>query len=243
MKLYDVVIADTLKCLDEGTLGTARRFPYARENAWKDNGSSEFIMQRDAGLDVGAGGEPSVNYTMVTTSGIVTEDEIVVYGKDITEISGNTAFARIVILETEDLQEENDQEKAFQSIRNLEFVRYHVFPKGYMVRVSARSNQEQIRISKGALDSGISFARVGSLYIKKYKEVPQVRKVRIIFVTDKELVEKLMPNADKVDTITKTLTHILDGMPTDCGHCSMKPVCDEVDGMRELHLGKNKKGE
>ena len=110
-----------------------------------------------------------------------------------------------------------------------------------MVRVSARSNQEQIRISQGAYINGISFAKVGALYIKKYKEVEGVRNVRVVFVTDKECVERLIPNADKVDTITKTLTHILDGMPTDCGHCSMKPVCDEVDGMRELHLGKMKK--
>ena len=101
-----------------------------------------------------------------------------------------------------------------------------------MVRVSAQSNQEQIRLSKEALKKGISFAKVGSLYVKN---------VRIIFITEKAVVEKLLPNADKVDAITKTLTHILDGMPTDCGHCSMKPVCDEVEGMRELHLGKKKK--
>ena len=143
-----------------------------------------------------------------------------------------------MILETEDLGEDKDQEKAFQAIRNLEFVRYHVFPKGYMVRVSSQSNQEQVRISSAALKGGIDFARVGAAYIKKYKEVSQVRKVRVIFITDTELVKVLSPNADKVDAITKTLTHILDGLPTDCGHCSMKPVCDEVEGMRELHLGK-----
>ena len=142
--------------------------------------------------------------------------------------------------EPDDLEEDKDSEKAFAAIRNLEFVRYHVFPKGYMVRVSARSNQEQIRISRNALENGISFAKVGALYIRKYKEVSGVKNVRVIFITEKELVEKLLPNADKVDTITKTLTHILDGMPTDCGHCSMKPVCDEVDGMKELHLGKRK---
>ena len=110
-----------------------------------------------------------------------------------------------------------------------------------MVRVSSQSNQEQVRIAKSALNKGINFAGVGAAYISKYKELDLVKKVRVIFITEKELVEALMPNADKVDAITKTLTHILDGLPTDCGHCSMKPVCDEVEGMRELHLGKNKK--
>ena len=145
-----------------------------------------------------------------------------------------------MILETEDLGEETDEEKAFQAIRNLEFVRYHVFPEGYMVRVSSQSNQEQVRISRDALKKGIDFARVGATYISKYKAVPGVKNVRIIFITDSKLVKEILPNADKIDAITKTLTHILDGMPTDCGHCSMKSVCDEVEGMKELHLGKKK---
>nr|WP_297768001.1 carbon monoxide dehydrogenase [uncultured Butyrivibrio sp.] len=239
MKLYDNIISDTMSTLSNGNV-SVKRYSYD-DASWKDNGSSEFIMQRDAAKELGAEGNPSVNYTLVTTSGIVTEDEVLVYGSDISEIRGSCGFARIVILETEDLQEDKDTEKAFSSIRNLEFVRYHVFPKGYMVRVSASSNQEQIRISKEAFAGGISFAKVGSLYIKKYKQLPEVKHVRVIFITDKEIVKSLVPNAEKTSTITKTLTHILDGMPTDCGHCSMKSVCDEVDGMKELHLGKKKK--
>lgn len=237
MKLYDNLIDTTMESLSDKSVV---RIPYSSKMAWKCLNDSEFIMQRDAKLELGGSGFPSVNYTCVTTSGKVTEDEILICGNDLNRIKGDTAFARIVILETEDLGEDKDQEKAFQAIRNLEFVRYHVFPEGYMVRVSSQSNQEQVRISKDALRSGIDFAKVGAAYIGKYKEVSQVRNVRIIFITDKELVEKLLPNANKVDLITKTLTHILDGMPTDCGHCSMKPVCDEVEGMKELHLGKGR---
>ena len=238
MKLYDNMIDVTMDALSHFA---GKRVSAGTTGAWKCLDNSEFIMQRDAGLELGSAPEPSVNYTCVTTSGKVTEDEVLIYGKDIGEISGGCGFARVVILETEDLGEETDEEKAFQAIRNLEFVRYHVFPEGYMVRVSSQSNQEQVRIAKSALNKGINFAGVGAAYISKYKELEQVKKVRVIFITEKELVEALLPNADKVDAITKTLTHILDGLPTDCGHCSMKPVCDEVEGMRELHLGKNKK--
>ncbi len=237
MKLYDNLIDVTMSELEKAS---GKKTAYNRGDAWKCLSSSEFIMQRDAALELGGAGLPSVNYTCVTTTGKVTEDEVLVYGKDIREINGDTSFARIVILETGDLGEDEDQEKAFQAIRNLEFVRYHVFPEGYMVRVSSQSNQEQVRISSDALKKGISFAKVGAAYISKYKELDLVKNVRVIFITEKELVETLMPNADKVDAITRTLTHILDGMPTDCGHCSMKPVCDEVEGMRELHLGKKK---
>ncbi len=235
MKLYDNLIDTTMSELSKAS---GSRISFDEKNAWKCLKDTEFIMQRDAALELGGSGLPSVNYTCVTTSGKVTEDEVLVYGKEINEVKGDSAFARIVILETQDLGEDKDQEKAFQAIRNLEFVRYHVFPEGYMVRVSSQSNQEQVRISKTAVKRGISFSKVGASYISRYKALEQVKHVRVIFITDKELVEKLLPNADKVDKITRTLTHILDGMPTDCGHCSMKPVCDEVEGMRELHLGK-----
>ncbi|MCR5671266.1 MAG: hypothetical protein K6G10_09690 [Butyrivibrio sp.] len=235
MKLYDHIIDDTMEVLERCP---KKQYAYNPGKAWKCLESTEFIMQRDASFELGGSGKPSVNYTLVSTSGKVAQDEILVYGKDLQEIDSAVSFARIVVLETEDLGEETDQEKAFAAIRNLEFVRYHVFPEGYMVRVSSQSNQEQVRISKEALKKGIDFASVGAAYISKYKAAPGVKNVRVIFVTQELPVEELKPNADKADAITKTLTHILDGLPTDCGHCEMKPVCDEVEGMRELHLGK-----
>ena len=38
---------------------------------------------------------------------------------------------------------------------------------------------------------------------------------------------------------------ILEGMPEDldCASCSFKPVCDEVEGLKELHFGKAGKKE
>ena len=234
MKLYDTIIKDTEKILAEKA-GT--RWQFDRSRVWKDRGESELIMRRDAAFELGGQGQPSVNYTCVTTSGLVTEDEIYVYGPDLQEIRADVPFAKIVFLETEDLGEADDEEKAYRSIRNIEFVRYHVFPVGYMVRVSAQSNEEQVRVSRKVKDAGIRFSYVGGTYIRKYKALPEVKHVRIIFITDARLVDRLKPFAGKVDDITKTLTHILDGLPTDCGHCAMKPVCDEVEGMRELHLG------
>ena len=61
----------------------------------------------------------------------------------------------------------------------------------------------------------------------------------IIFVTgDKALCKDLAATAKKVDAITLTLNHIMDGLATDCSVCSFKPVCDEVEGMKELHFKK-----
>ena len=52
-------------------------------------------------------------------------------------------------------------------------------------------------------------------------------------------IESVLPGRAKLaDGITSTLTHILEGLPTDCSVCQLKEVCDEVDGMKELHFGK-----
>lgn len=234
MKLYDSIIQQTQALLGAWA---PRVYPYEPARAWPDNGSSQLVMLRDAAYELGGSGKPSVNYTCVTTTpGIIPGDGIYVYGKDLTALREDVSFARITLLEVEDLG--SDDEAAYNAIRDMEFVRYHVFPDGYMVRVSSESNQEQVRLSKKAVRSGISFRSVGSTYIRKYKELSGVRHVRILFITDNAAIRELSSNAKKVDAITRTLTHILDGLPTDCGHCSLKPVCDEVEGMRELHLGK-----
>ena len=140
MKLYDSIIKSTGEILAEKE---GVRFPYDRSRVWKNLGESELIMRRDAAFELGGQGQPSVNYTCVTTSGLITEDEVYVYGPDLPDIRADVPFAKIVLLETNDLGESEDEEKAYRTIRNIEFVRYHVFPVGYMVRVSAQSNEEQ----------------------------------------------------------------------------------------------------
>ncbi len=236
MKLYDRIIRETTASVMEES---PRVFAYDSSRCWKDRGESELIMMRDAAYDLGGGGLPSANFTCVTSSGLIERDEVILAGPDLTEIKSDVSYARVVFLETDDIGED---EEAYNAIKNLEFVRYHVFPAGYMVRVSSQSNQEQVRLSKRVLAHGISFSYVGNTYIRKYRAVPGVRHVRVLFVTDSDLVNALSETAGKVDAITKTLTHILEGLPTDCGHCDMKPVCDEVEGMRELHLGKKNRG-
>ena len=232
MKLYDALIHETME-----TAGKAKHFPAGSLAPWPVTKSSELIMQRQAAFELGGSGNPSANYTLVTTDPALAGDEVLLLGPDLPDLKGDAPFARIVILETEEISEDD---AGHDMIRQMEFVRYHVFPEGYMVRVSSTSFEEQVRVSRDAVKKGIRFGRVGKAYIERYKKVPGVKSVKILFLTDRAAVESLKPNAKKADDITKTLSHILDGLPTDCGHCSLKSVCDEVEGMREMHLGKKK---
>ena len=229
MKIYDSIIDQTIGAAKAAGANVTR---YNPSLCWPETDRSELVMQRDAAFELGGSGKASVNYTCVTTEDSFDQDEIWISGTELKEIKGDVSFGRVVILKTDEF--END-ETAFAAIRDMEFTRYHVFPKGYMVRVSSTSFEERVRVSKEAVKEGISLSKVGASYIKRYKAVPGVKNVRIIFFVDQNL-DALVPNAKKVEEITKALTHILDGLPTDCGHCSMKKVCDEVEGMKEMHL-------
>lgn len=238
MELYHSIITATRARLD----GAApRQWDYDPAKAWRDTGESELVMLRDAAFELGGSGCPSANFTCVTSDeALVPKDEVLLYGKDLPELKGDVSFARLAFLLTDDLG--GDDEAIYQAIRDMEFVKYHVFPEGYMVRISSESNREQVRLSKTAVARGIDFRAVGSAYIKGYHKNHHVKRVQIVFITDDAVVSELTKTAKKVDDITRTLTHILEGIPTDCGSCSLKPICDEVEGMREMHFGMRNKG-
>lgn len=236
MELYNALIRASRAQLT----GTPRRWDYSAIDAWTNNGESELVMLRDAAFELGGSGNPSANFTCVTSDeALVPRDEILLYGKDLPQLTGDVSFARLVFLQVDEVLGEDD-EATFQAIRDMEFVKYHVYPRGYMVRISSESNREQVRLSRDALRSGISFRRIGASYIAAYHKNPHVRRVQVVFLTDHAAVATLSQLARKVDDVTKTLTHILEGLPTDCGSCSLKPICDEVEGMREMHFGKAK---
>ena len=112
-----------------------------------------------------------------------------------------------------------------------------------MVRMSPESYREQVRLSRQAIRKGISFRQVGNSYIKAYKQDENVLNATVIFITAPGFDYAAMKaNAKKASDVTGTLTHILEGLPTDCSVCSLKGICDEVEGMKELHFGVGAKG-
>ncbi len=183
MELYNSIIEKI-----SGLLGSSepRRFEYNPDKCWEDVGGNQLVMMKEAAYELGGDNKPAVNYACVTsTEGFADKDEILVYGRDLREISGSVSFARIVVIKTGDLNGENeeDTEPLFRAIQDIDFVKYHVYPKGYMIRSSSDSFREQVRVSKEAVRNGISFEQVGNSYIRQFRKNPDVKAVKIIFVT------------------------------------------------------------
>ena len=234
MELYNSLINDTRAQL-EGL--SAKVWNYAPADCWADTGASELVLQRDAAYEMGALGKGSANYVLFTSSSeLVNKDQVILYGPDMGQIKGDCDFARIVLLRVGVL--DDDDEAVYRTLKDIEFAKYYVYPEGYMVRMSPESSREQIRVSKKALAKGITFRSVGARYVAEYKKDANVLNATVIFITDpKADYASLQAAAKKASAVTGTLTHILEGLPTDCSICALKDICDEVEGMKELHFG------
>lgn len=238
MKLYNSLIVSAETRLSAAAL---REYPYCPDRAWAETAGFEMVMQRDAAYELGGSGKPSVGFTCVTTDpGLVGRDEILVYGKDLGELQQDAPYARIALVLVGDIEsDDDDTTQTLSAIQAIDFVKYHVYPKGFMMRASGQTHREQVRISREAVQQGISFAAVGSSFLRKYHQDANVRAVKLIFVTDPAVdFAGLQADAQSARSITQSLSKIMEGLPTDCGSCALKPVCDEVEGMKELHFGK-----
>ena len=159
-------------------------------------------------------------------------------GSDLNEIKSDSPFAKFVFIQVKDFENEQD---TFNKIKELEALRYHLSVDGFMTRASALNMREQIRVSKKAIKSGVTLADYGKTLLSKYLEFDYVKSAEIYFVTDFDDFEKLNVVAKKINQTTSALNHIFDNVLFDCSTCNLKEICDEVDGLKELHLKNIKK--
>lgn len=222
MKFFDSLICDAEKLVSAFPLKTFRK-----DIPWRDAGQLQVIMRRDTAFEL-----EGVGFNLVTSSEI--SDEIILIGDDLGEIKENRRFARIAVVQIED---SGDEQKAYNLIKKIDYIKYHCFPDGYMMRSTSRSHKEAVRVSEKAIKNGIDFQKIGSLMIEKYRDIPAVKGVKLVFITNPSVgyasIEKL---AEKNSEIAETLNHVMNSINFDCSTCNLKAICDEVEGMKELHF-------
>ena len=102
MELYNPIIRGV-----EELVGSSapQKYPYDPADAWEDTGAFELVMLRDAAFELGGSGKSAVNFTCVTTSPeLVPQDEILVYGSDLSQLKGDSSYARIALLRVGDIE-------------------------------------------------------------------------------------------------------------------------------------------
>ena len=228
MQLYDGFISQINGLIGRRPAITVNYFPSRLKNAGKNN----VLFLNETAFELGGSGEKCVS-TLAVTSSFKYSNRTYILGNDINNIKADCPFAKVVLLEIEDIDEEN----AFDRIKQLEQIRYSFCPEGFMSRASAISMREQIRVGKRAVKDKISLADYANCIMGEYLRNPIVKSAEIILVTDRDFdYDGLISVAEKIKDTTSALSHILDNVLFDCKNCNLKEICDEVEGMKELHI-------
>ena len=251
MKLYDDIIAQCQSMIDPFSFSCnhyhiPERIAVKNSESdacntalWEQEDEQHILFMKDTAYELGGGNLPAYSGTAFT-SDMGVKGEIIVCGPDLPKIKADSPYARLTILHVNDSAWE-DNEQAYRVMRRLDYTRYHVYPKGFSMRISAAAHREPVRIGREALKAGLDFEQVGKLFINAYYSHPEVLGARIFFITEPDFpYEEFGKAVCRMETVTESLNEIFNNLIMDCAACRLKPVCDEVEGLRELHFAAQK---
>ncbi len=234
MEIYDKLIDEIFDLA-----GDCRSYCFDRSKVCEMTDAGTLILSKETAFEYGAQPLPAINSVLFTDSENIT-DKVMLIGSDIGEADADLPYARIAVISL-DKSEMPDDDSLYKRLKDIEFVKYHVHPAGCLLRQSPESRREQLRIGKAAVRNGLSFENIGCGFIEEYKKDPLVKAVTVIFITEKNFdYKKLCTLSSRAYDITESLNKILEGLEISCDTCELKPICDEVEGLRKLHFGKEK---
>lgn len=209
------------------------------EGNWTVYDQPQLLLKSETAYELGGEEKEAVSgvaFVMEPEEASV-KDQILLYGPDLPEIKQDCDYARfaVITLKKETLQ---SGENAYRLLRKIEYTRYHTHPKGFMMRISASQGREPVRIGKKELSENMTFQRIGNAMLKQYHKHKEVAAVQLIFVTNPSFSYR---NARKIsaemEKMTGSMEEVFQKLTMDCGSCSLKEICDTVEGMKELHFG------
>ena len=251
MKLYDDIIACCYTMLDPfsflckyynvpaGNVVKGGEKTACSADLWEQESEQRILFKKDMAYELGGGNLPAYS-GIAFTSDTSIKGEIIVCGPDLPEIKTDSPYARLTILRVDDSAWE-DNEQAYRVMRRIDYTRYHVYPKGFSMRISAAAHREPVRIGREELKAGLDFEQVGKLFLAAYYSHPEVIGARIFFITEPDFpYEEFGDAVCRMESVTESLNEIFNNLIMDCAACRLKPVCDEVEGLRELHFAAQK---
>jgi hypothetical protein len=214
-----------------------RVLPIEKHTDWADLGNNNMVLRSDMAYELGGSHLPALGCTAVTADeNLVPEDQILLYGRDLPELTKDVPYARLAFARVgeESLGEGN---ALYNAIKKIEYTRFHCNPEGFMMRISTIYRRETVRISRDALHQGLDFTIAGNKMLQAFHQHSGIYGVKLIFIDleqfDYDALAKCILRGEE---ITKTIDHMMKNVIMDCDACSLQQVCDEVEGLRELHF-------
>ncbi len=194
---------------------------------FKEN-ENQLIFASEKAYELGGGQYKGMTLDLLSDTSF--DDEILLLGKDLPSISKDGNYARISIASI-NKDAMGTANSLYGNIRKFDYVKYHFAYDGVMVRESAFNKKESLLVSKDAIKKDqLDFSKLGSYFISKYKNLPFIKNVKIIFIdVDEYDYEGLSSIVNKCENITKALDHLSNKVKMDCHSCALQVVCEEVE--------------
>ncbi len=227
MNIFDGYIQETLNILKE-----YETLPLEKQGALLGLvNRTTFLMDKDTAVELGGYPKESVNL-IVGTSDMEIEDGVFIVGDASLDNKTHISFGKVVLIQTEDFPEEEIYDFTQETLMKDTSLRF----EGVMLRTSPKHYYTNLKVSKKAVANGFTLWKMGETVQAEFLRIPKVKKVKVVLIAgDSPLYKQLLPIAESVKEVTVTLNHIFDGIDMDCGSCAWSALCDEVEGLRELH--------
>lgn len=241
MKLFDKYMEEVAAKLQPYLNGYGRLVE-ADGPMWPLAEKNPFIMGRDTAVELGGYPRESVNLIVSSSSAFPNLPE----GTQILDFHHADAcmngpkcvsFGKIIFLKTEEI--EDDQVYNFQQAVQLADLRLKL--EGVMTRSSNRQYLLNLRIGKKAAEAGLDLDAMARTIRNHFLQIPQVKEAAVILLAgESPLYKDMLPIAEKIKDVTVALNTMFDVIDMDCGSCNLSQICDEVEGLRQLHRNKRK---
>jgi len=209
---------------------------------WPAGGPRNIVLKEDLGLELGSPEKESVSCLLWTEQlDLVNDGRITLVGPDFPESRGlSLPFGKVVLAGVEGFHEDN----AYDRHKDLDYLRYNLDLKGFMLRAVSQFMREWCRISTAALLDGFNARILGSSLMTLFSSQPYVKSVEVFYITSsKEDVIKLKEITSGAEKIIGAMNKMASEMDFECDTCDYQSVCDEateLKAMREKLMQKKK---
>ncbi|HPI93212.1 MAG TPA: hypothetical protein PK350_08765 [Deltaproteobacteria bacterium] len=235
MNVFDQHLDEVRQALASGDLrikaGTCLFDP---ERTWPRGRPGDIILSTDTAIELGHPQTESLAFLMWTdSSDMVVDGRITVVGPDLDGLApGKAPFGKIVLAGVHGFTGDN----AYDRFQELDMIRFRLCLEGYMLRAVPQQNREWGRVSRQARMNGLSLRMIGNELIREYRKLDYVDAAEVIFITSSpQDIRLFRPTGEKAARIIGAMNRIFDDLEQDCDACGFRDVCDEVEGLRDMH--------
>lgn len=206
---------------------------------WPIVDKTPFIMERDTKIELG--GHPKESVSLILSSSDVDLS-------DMPELSfigdpllmnreSHISYGKVVLLKTDDFSED----AIYDYLQSAQMADVKMRFKDVMLRTSSQQFYTNMRISKTAACSGFDAYKMGRTMLRQFKNVPHVTEAKIVLIFgDSPIYKKLISVAENAKLVNVAIYNRFEGMDMECESCAIKPICDQVEGIKKMHESKLK---